>query len=51
MLYLQTVTPDTLELLRGLLALPEMRGLRLVGGTALALHNGGNSNDYKETEQ
>lgn len=40
MLQLQTVTPDTLELLKEISAKPEMRGLRLVGGTALALQYG-----------
>ena len=40
MLHLQTVTPDTLELLRELSAKPELQGMRLVGGTALALQYG-----------
>lgn len=40
MLHLQTILPDTLELLKILSAQPEMEGLRLVGGTALALHYG-----------
>lgn len=40
MLQLQTVLPDTLELLKELFARPEMSGLRLVGGTALALQYG-----------
>ena len=40
MLHLQTILPDTLELLKTLSAQPEMEGLRLVGGTALALHYG-----------
>ena len=40
MLQLQTVTPDTLELLKEISARPEMQGLRLVGGTALALQYG-----------
>lgn len=40
MLQLQTVTPDTLELLKEISAKPEMQGLRLVGGTALALQYG-----------
>lgn len=40
MLQLQTVLPDTLELLKELSARPEMSGLRLVGGTALALQYG-----------
>ena len=38
--HLQTVTPDTLELLRALSSKPEIQGLRLVGGTALALQYG-----------
>ena len=40
MLSLQTIEPHTLELLRKLMAMPEMRDLRLVGGTALALQYG-----------
>ena len=40
MLHLQTVSPDTLELLREIASKPEMQGLRLVGGTALALQYG-----------
>lgn len=40
MLQLQTVLPDTLELLKELFSRPEMNGLRLVGGTALALQYG-----------
>ena len=40
MLQLQTVFPDTLELLKELSSRPEMSGLRLVGGTALALQYG-----------
>ena len=40
MLQLQTVLPDTLELLKELSSRPEMGGLRLVGGTALALQFG-----------
>ena len=40
MLHLQTILPDTLELLKKFSAQPEMEGLRLVGGTALALHYG-----------
>lgn len=40
MLQLQTVLPDTLELLKELSSRPEMSGLRLVGGTALALQYG-----------
>lgn len=40
MLYLQTVAPDTLELLKEFAAMPELQGMRLVGGTALALQYG-----------
>ena len=40
MLYLQTIIPNTLELLKRLSAQPEMEGLRLVGGTSLALQYG-----------
>ncbi|MBR1799002.1 MAG: nucleotidyl transferase AbiEii/AbiGii toxin family protein [Bacteroidales bacterium] len=40
MLQLQTITPDTLELLKEIASRPEMQGLRLVGGTALALQYG-----------
>ena len=40
MLHLQTILPDTLELLKRLFAQPEMQGMRLVGGTALALQYG-----------
>ena len=40
MLHLQTILPDTLELLKRLSAQPEMLGMRLVGGTALALQYG-----------
>lgn len=40
MLQLQTVLPDTLELLKELSSHPKMNGLRLVGGTALALQYG-----------
>lgn len=40
MLQLQTILPDTLELLKSLSAQPEMQGMRLVGGTALALQYG-----------
>lgn len=40
MLYLQTILPDTLELLRRLSASTEMQGMRLVGGTSLALQYG-----------
>ena len=40
MLQLQTILPDTLELLKWLSAQPEMQGMRLVGGTSLALQYG-----------
>lgn len=40
MLSFQTIFPDTLELLKELTVQPELRGMRLVGGTALALQYG-----------
>ena len=40
MLQLQTILPDTLELLKWLSAQPELQGMRLVGGTSLALQYG-----------
>ena len=40
MLSLQTVYPDTLELLKTLMRLPILGQMRLVGGTALALQYG-----------
>lgn len=40
MLHVQTLFPDTLELLKQLAARPEMQGLRLVGDTSLALQYG-----------
>ncbi len=40
MLQLQTILPDTLELLKCLSAQLEPQGMRLVGGTALALQHG-----------
>ena len=40
MLQLQTVAPNTLELLKTIVSKPEMKGFRLVGGTALALQYG-----------
>ena len=40
MLSLQTVLPDTLELLKALMRMPEMENMRLVGGTSLALQYG-----------
>lgn len=38
MLSYQTVEPHTLELLKAMMAEPLLAGMRLVGGTALALH-------------
>ena len=40
MLSIQTVKPDTLELLKAIFAQPEIQELRLVGGTSLALQYG-----------
>ena len=40
MLSLQTVLPNTLELLRVLMQMPVLQQMRLVGGTALALQYG-----------
>jgi len=40
MLYLNTIAPDTLALLKRIQALPEFASTRLVGGTALALQFG-----------
>ena len=40
MLSLQTVQPDTLELMRTLMRLPILSDRRIVGGTALALQYG-----------
>ena len=40
MLHAETVATSTLDLLKELQAVPELSGLRLVGGTALALHLG-----------
>ena len=40
MLHTETVEPSTLDLLKRLLRLPELSNIRLVGGTALALHLG-----------
>ncbi|MBQ7631994.1 MAG: nucleotidyl transferase AbiEii/AbiGii toxin family protein [Paludibacteraceae bacterium] len=40
MLSIQTVKPDTLELLKTISAQPEIKELRLVGGTSLALQYG-----------
>lgn len=40
MLSLQTVLPNTLELLRTLMQMPELDNTRLVGGTSLALQYG-----------
>ena len=40
MLYYETIHPTTLELLRDLMAQEELKGMRLVGGTSLALQYG-----------
>lgn len=40
MLSVRTILPNTLELLKKLCAQPELKGMRLVGGTALALQYG-----------
>ena len=40
MLSIQTVKPDTLELLKAIFAQPEIQEMRLVGGTSLALQYG-----------
>ena len=40
MLSIQTIQPDTLELLKAISTQPEVKELRLVGGTALALQYG-----------
>ena len=40
MLSFQTILPDTLELLRTLMQMPELENMRLVGGTSLALQYG-----------
>ncbi len=40
MLQTQTINPDTLELLKQLSTQPDLREMRLVGGTALALQYG-----------
>ena len=40
MLQYKTIDPGTLQLLKSLQAMPVMQGLRLVGGTALALQLG-----------
>ena len=40
MLYPQTVEPATLELLKQLMAIPELSNFNLVGGTNLALQLG-----------
>jgi len=39
-LHVETVSPSTLDLLRRLQRMPELVNMRLVGGTALALHLG-----------
>lgn len=40
MLSISTVNPDTLELLKAIFAQPEIKEMRLVGGTSLALQYG-----------
>ena len=40
MLQIQTILPNTLELLKRLSSRPEMQGTRIVGDTALALQIG-----------
>jgi len=40
MLYYETIDAETLELLKNLLEIPEFEGLRLAGGTSLALQMG-----------
>lgn len=40
MLSFQTIEPDTLEFLKALMAEPSFNGMRLVGGTSLALQYG-----------
>lgn len=40
MLYLETIDPPTLELLKRIMQIPEFSGLNLVGGTSLALQIG-----------
>ncbi len=40
MLSFQTITPNTLELLKQIFRQPELAHMRLVGGTALALQYG-----------
>ncbi len=40
MLQYQTIEPGTLQLLKSLQSIPLLQGLRLVGGTALALQLG-----------
>lgn len=40
MLSFQTIEPDTLEFLKALMAEPSFNGIRLVGGTSLALQYG-----------
>lgn len=40
MLHYETIEPATLELLKELLRIPELKETRLVGGTALALQLG-----------
>ena len=40
MLHTETVEPSTMDLLKRLQRLPDLSNIRLVGGTALALHLG-----------
>ncbi len=40
MLHRETVLPGTLDLLKGIQSIPQASSMRLVGGTALALHLG-----------
>jgi hypothetical protein len=40
MLYYETIDATTLELLKKLFEVPEFKGLRLAGGTSLALQIG-----------
>ena len=40
MLHFETVKPETLSLLKRLMAIPQLRNFSLVGGTALSLKYG-----------
>ena len=51
MLSLQTVLPDTLELLKVLMQQPLFSDMRLVGGTALALQYGHRSDGARNKER